>query len=119
MFDGCCRNGIRMTWRQITVSLWLDARTVTVQGVSQVLENRVMRRDARFAVLVEQLFADKYTRQTQRSQVQGMKLLLQPGTVNEVATHPAVKFMPMFMKAKWERIRRKRQVEMDRVRRRV
>lgn len=64
-----------IAWRQITVSLWLDARTVTVQGVSQELENRVMRRDA---VLVEQLFVEKYARQARRSQVQGMKLLFQP-----------------------------------------
>lgn len=76
-----------MTWRQITVSLWLDARTVTVQGVSQELENRVMRRDARFAVLVEQLFVEKYARRARRSQVQGTKLLFQPRTVEEVAAN--------------------------------
>ncbi|KAF8727682.1 hypothetical protein AX14_007118 [Amanita brunnescens Koide BX004] len=46
---------------KITVSLWLEARIVVVQGVSQVKENRVMRRDAR----VEQLFVEKHARQSQ------------------------------------------------------
>lgn len=73
----------------------LDAKTVTAQDVSQELENWVMRRDAWFAVLVEQLFVEKYSRQ---ARVQGMKLLFQLRTVEEVATHPVVKFQAMFTK---------------------
>lgn len=76
-----------MTRYQITVSLWLEARIVVVQGVSQVKENRVMRRDAR----VEQLFVEKHARQ---SQLHGMKLFAQPLTVEKVSTQPTARIMP-------------------------
>ncbi|KAF8348711.1 hypothetical protein F5887DRAFT_951536 [Amanita rubescens] len=101
---------------KIAVSLWSDAQTVTVQGVSEVNGNMVMTRDARFATLVEQLFVDQYSRHARRSQVRAMKFLAQPRTVEELLTHPGARSHRTYMWDKWEKIVHKRQLVENRER---
>ncbi len=93
------------------MSLWLDAQTVTVQGVSDVNGNMVMTRDVRFATLVERLFVDQYSQHARQSQVRAMKFLAQPQTVEELLTHVGSRSHRTYMWEKWEKILRKRRRE--------
>ncbi|PFH49906.1 hypothetical protein AMATHDRAFT_62189, partial [Amanita thiersii Skay4041] len=71
----------------IAVSLWVDSRTVTVQGTSEMSMN-ISLREARFAILVERLFAEKYKGHPRTDDVHPLSLLAQPQTVKELRNHP-------------------------------
>lgn len=82
-----------------------------MQGISEVDGIMVMRRDARFAVLVEQLFEDHYSRHARHSWVRAMKFLAQPNTVEELIAHPAARSKRTYMWNKWENILNRKQGE--------
>ncbi|KAF8637908.1 hypothetical protein AX17_002531 [Amanita inopinata Kibby_2008] len=73
----------------MSLSLFIEMQTITVQGLSQTSRPEITRRDARFATLVERLFIDKYSGDARAASVHLFGRLVQPESVEELRKHPA------------------------------